>query len=101
MTTQELRELDAWIDRNLFETSKRFSSIAPTYTTSSYFAMDVLKKCLSKLPDDAHICINDLPEVWCNDNNGTQWSGQAETLELAICLFAKQLFSQTTKKETT
>jgi len=94
MTTQELRELDAWIDRNLFEND--LPEFSPHYTTDQHHAMDVLKKCAEKCLTDISIGTAGPNEwrVWAGELNGATY---APTLEVCICLFAKQLFSQTTK----
>ena len=100
MTTQELRELDKWIDLNLFEND--LPDFSPRYTTDSAFAMDVLKKCAEK----GRVCIDidPLSGLFSVFQDVRQLSiidvgivEQAETLELAIAQFAKSLFSQTTK----
>jgi len=95
MTTQELRELDAWIDRNLFEND--LPEFSPHYTTDQHHAMDVLKKCAEKHQHDIAIGTAGPTDwrVWAGELNGATY---ASSLELAICLFAKQLFSKPTTK---
>lgn len=124
MTTQELRELDAWIaehvmgwrhaktldDLGVMDSFYDHGDILIEYrkghlcpwrpTEDSADAMDVLKKCAEKLKQDISIVLYD--SKW--DVAWVDWNAEeradlarAETLELAICLFAKQLFSQTTK----
>ena len=65
----------------------------PTFTITAEYAMEVLKKCAEKCnKEDISICLR--YGAW----NVSQWTKhkieeEAETLELAICLFAKKLFS--------
>ncbi len=66
------------------------------YTTDPAAAMMVLKKCLARFDnesDDAIMIalVNGKPIVCSNE---IQQGREAETLPLAICLFAKQLFSK-------
>jgi hypothetical protein len=95
----------------------------PFYTTDPAAAMDVLKKCAEKRAEayDPHrpstydpyrpsaslvICAPccDRSQWTVVDSEEMQIFGEAETLELAICLFAKHLFTPPkpliTKRET-
>ncbi len=116
MSEQEMRELDAWIGEHLFGgTLTRTPHLAtdiymqtaqnealmmspfplPRYTSDAHAAMMVLEKCADKCS-----CI----EIWNQDTEGNSGysviasrnpemqQGTAETLPLAICLFAKKLF---------
>jgi len=127
MTTQELRELDAWIAEHVMgwadvhmrqsglvgyapceprkvrtatgdgvSTTAAFTSEVPYYTDSAD-AMDVLKKCAEKHQHDIAIGTAGPTDwrVWAGELNGATY---ASSLELAICLFAKQLFSKPTTK---
>ena len=112
MTTQELRELDCFVAKEVMGwrydnfywwhgTDILELSECPRFTTDSKYAMDVLKKCAEK--EEITIAIEKKESdrwivgfiQWGDEAIWNQKSG--ETLELAICLFAKQLFSQTTK----
>jgi len=123
MTTAELRELDVWIAKELFgwdfsEKGWCMSALqhrqmngfyygfppdsiqykgcalphrAPDYTTDPAAAMQVLEKCIAMV-EDVHI-------LWHLERRGycVCWDGVREfsdTLPLAICLFAKKLFSK-------
>lgn len=78
----------------------------PDFSVASSYAMDVLKKCADRLYEkDASIIICQHPVNDENDKSPLYWSVShdhqlsesiAQTLELAIALFAKQLFSKTT-----
>jgi len=112
MTTQELRELDAWIAEHVMGWvpgsmsglwkigPSSFRNFHPTLLAAD--AMDVLKKCAEKYGKVLTICSPCATEGW---TIGTiDWEtetvvdiSEAQSLELAICLAAKQLFSQTTK----
>lgn len=104
MTAQELRELDEWIEALVMGTRKMRESrneLCPHYTTDPADAMDVLKKCAEKKPtDSSSIRIDRLGTLWAMSAtyHADQIYCEARTLELAICLFAKQLFSQPTTK---
>ena len=114
-TDTELRELDAWIAVNVFGATAaldrgfacrdgddrhtvRFSkeagwTVCPLYTTDPAAAMSVLEKCVEK-ENDGVVC-GRLREKWCATRNG--WGGgfhEAQTLPLAICLFARELFKE-------
>lgn len=119
MSDKEMRELDAWIWQNVMLAKLVIRPADSTYpklkylrfpngdeilermwspTTDPAAAMDVLKKC----GQSAVVTITTNPSiashlgVWtCADE---QIFCTGETLELAICLFAKKLF--TTKDQT-
>ena len=145
MTTQELRELDAWIAEHVmgfkwghfgfiknglpdFEREpiyllppSRFDvhsgnanpfprdrvddwktrgsdSLIPKYTTDPAAAMSVLEKCAEK-SDGAVEVVKAIKGKWglCDGSTtkrGFQW---ADTLPIAICLFARELFKEGTK----
>lgn len=99
MKEQEMRELNAWIAFNVTKTTTCL--VKPTtsndwlvarYTTNPAAAMMVLEKCA------------EIAEIRLKKRNGGDWIvakyedisqlwATAPTLPLAICLFAKQLFS--------
>jgi hypothetical protein len=124
MTDTEKRELDAWIAVNIMKWQevkpwdinpghgqfviRHGVPVAPPPifkfepTTDPAAAMEVLKKCAAKLypSDEVQIYGNDedggyvifSPET--KDAEGFVLESDAKTLELAICLFAKKLFSK-------
>jgi len=129
MTTNELRELDAWIAENVFgahifksgrgsicarfhsNTNDEYERIIESrhpWDGQSYNptqcpmdAMDVLKKCAERRVI-IELFINVQGKWTCGTQSVEMGSYQSafsesETAELSICLFAKQLFSQTTK----
>lgn len=68
----------------------------PHYTTSPADALEVLKKCAEKCEKDCKLIGIRRAEVWtvfARDHYDRE-TAEAETIELAICLFAKQLFSK-------
>jgi len=109
MTTQEMRELDAWIAVNLFNAendqnwqeflignspawNKDGSDNCFSPTTDPAAAMEVLKKCYDQ---PLSICTCKSPDgykFWLP--NGFSIALNAPTLELAICQFAKKLFTK-------
>ncbi len=114
MTPTELRELDAWIAEHVMgwkisqagnsgkNQSGQWKSI-PIYTTDPAAALEVLKKCYEKIWSDNPIitkCQHFKIEIWNNglwvvqQSEKIETSIESETLELAICLFAKKLFSK-------
>lgn len=118
MKTDEFITLDAWIAEHVFgwkpdvanvghnhqkvrgwwkwqEGDKRFTTYLPHFSTSSGDAMHVLKKCGERT---AHIHISTFVNKWIVGSHALGNPARESTLELAICMFAKQLFSQT--KET-
>jgi hypothetical protein len=114
MNAQEMRELDDWIAENVFGSHRHqdkpyregvrtdafamweggeldclVSSFNPTANLA--LALEVLKKCTE---DDDLILMTKVPAGFrLSLKNGKHivWS---ETLELAICLFAKKLFTK-------
>jgi len=127
MTPTELRELDAWIAEHLFglkanirllgstETAIGFTTnpyfleggheieaikqycAAPNYTTDPAAAMMVLERCYEKSPQ-LSFCTCKSPygyKFWLPNNYSIALN--AETIPLAICQFAKNLFEKGTK----
>lgn len=153
MTTNELRELDAWIAEHVMELPPAFVVIkrglyyrpddkgytikmseagrytleqakerecpydepvtykpweCEHYTTDPAAAMEVLKKCGDFIKGKDHprgsgnyyirLYRPSMFNEWCvcrgNEDQSNTPYGQAETLELAICQFAKKLFSK-------
>lgn len=124
MTIEEMRELDTFCATNVMGWSECRSGMQsksdPTCdawllktkryctrfkygwrpTKDAVDAMDVLKKCAEKCQHE--LAINaPTPKLWgvgCIDwDTESTVKHEAETLELAICLFAKQLFRKETK----
>ena len=138
MTSNELCELDAWIETNIFDGQKygvkkrglwyrpdahgytdRQSEAwrlsleeakkheykrggydeqvvimpidTPRYTTDPADAMEVLKKCSTLTP---YAISNNITGFMVSDLDKKSRYGIGETLELAICLFAKKLFTK-------
>jgi hypothetical protein len=108
-TETELKELDAWIaehvmgwelwiaapDCPVYRTGDKDNPTQKWFkpTTKSSSAMMVLEKCCERLP--LHVEIGKYGENWCvsrPDQDATE-AVIAPTLPLAICLFAKALFS--------
>ena len=121
MTTKEQRELDAWIAENVMglkvKWQKTFLQIDPwiihpikngytqeicrQYTLDPAAAMEVLKKCVLRL-GDTKFTIEFAASLWFVEsydslNDSVEKTARAKTLELAICLFAKKLFTKGTK----
>ena len=116
MTTEELRELDAWIAENLFGMKHDWrnchwcQSSDPyalnnghfqRYTSDPAAAMEVLKKLSSKCEEMSGDLVISSGGIWTvGIQRYAEYGGaeeidplcEAETLELAICLFAKKLF---------
>jgi hypothetical protein len=98
MTQKELRELDAWVAENVIgwhlTDIDMTSEDYPRYTTDHAAAMEVLKKCAF----GNRITCWYSDGTWNVDNlrgyASYEHEAQAETLELAICIFAKKLFSK-------
>lgn len=100
MNEKEMRELDAWIAEHVMGLSMeeqfgnpdnpiRGTITPPNYTTNPAAAMLVLEKCLTMADElEIRLCYDCEYKVF-------DWSkaAKAETLPLAICLFAKKLFS--------
>ena len=117
MTTQELREMDAWIAEHVMgltvtvKESKTLPGIMtvgqtrggidlglPNYTTDPAAAMEVLQKCAEKIRDtelavEVYAPTRSEPSWFVLDSEGSI-SGIAPTLPLAICLFARELFKE-------
>jgi Phage ABA sandwich domain len=118
MTTTELRKLDAWIaehvmgwlrvnsnekldhpqrfnvlpDRILIGQNMGHRIIEYSPTTDPAAAMQVLEKCIT---GNTSIAINHgTTGWWVTDCDKKKNYAIAETLPLAICLFAKKLFSK-------
>jgi len=111
MNETEQRELDAWIAENVMGWDLGESKPGhgwpwfgefgfgdeqekiPHYTTDPAAAMEVLKKC----SEETYITTRRHKRCWSmSGSNGM--TIEAETLELAICLFAKKLFSKQFEK---
>lgn len=110
MTTNELREIDAWIAEHVMgaKENPRFSGSVigitkvwldtRTYETFSPteisdYAMEVLEKCIGK----GVVNLRESSNGYFIDKspaNPPYVYAEAETLPLAICLFAKKLFSK-------
>jgi len=120
MTTKQLRELDTWIAehvmgwyradgkpshwfpdgyKNEWHNPKGGMDTLPCFTTDPAAAMTVLEKCNDKLKELGHfpgaIDLWKPFELWkIQSHANSDIHAEAETLPLAICLFAKQLFSK-------
>lgn len=110
LTEKELRELDAWIAERVFgkpqiwdasnqeffqtENCKTWNP-TPFFTTDPAAALKVFEKCLARR---FHIVVLDQTLSTVKKiclKSGSEFEGeQAETLELAICLFSKKLFTK-------
>lgn len=120
MTQQELRELEAWIAENVMKW-KRVSGLAVRILDDEFFvdsngcigrfscawipttdpaaAMMVLEKCCESMAVNVEIWKAGNGEWVCrmvvgSGFNSTNQIGVANTLPLAICLFAKKLFTK-------
>ena len=93
MSEKQLRKLDAWIAEHVFGFDMAKTSVDDIehYTTDPAEAMQVLEELL--------ILHNGEPfEIWRGGSG--MWhlgKSKAETLPLAICLFAKELFAKEEK----
>jgi len=100
-------ELDKWIAENVMgwkmhphredhwirPDSNRIDEFYPT--TDSASAMEVLEKCAEKFPIEIRIGNYDEGRYFVGtDYDFDMTRGKAETLELAICLFAKKLLAK-------
>ena len=123
MTTQELRELDAWIALNVTKTlrklsdeeyaaivawceeankdphpnlelttPRRYEGSCLKYTSDPAAAMEVLEKCAKQVGNVIEIFGNN-KDGWVVSGKNDAWESDADTLPLAICLFAKKLFT--------
>lgn len=102
MNDKEMRELDMWIRKAIPELN--YSLFRPTVNSAD--AMDVLKKCHDKLDcEDIVMGRCDSMVQWCGgdwylysifreNRSAIRRRVNGETLELAICRFAKELFSR-------
>jgi len=112
MTTQEMRELDAWIAENVFGWQEFREEEYPYrmlwregeegspvwdepdyYTTDPAAAMEVLKKCADNLWLSVGFS-KQRKTFLCGGILSGENYAEAETLELAICQFAKKLFTK-------
>ncbi len=111
MTPAELRQIDAQVAAKVMGKDERFCKIEaecdskwsrnylPFYTSNKEAAMEVLEKCVKKLKgQDAYRFVAIVPSnsgwivqqgckydnLWCRT--------EAETLPLAICIFALEVF---------
>lgn len=110
MKTTELRELDAWIafhvtqkTTSLIKINESNCWLVPRYSAEGDAAMAVLEKCAEKtsvsITKDADEKFS--VEWWIAEPKGiapiegSRWHQivTAQTLPLAICLFAKKLFN--------
>lgn len=114
MNEKELRELDCWIVENVFGIQPisrdeycravvkdvyvrewvDCSNTVPHYTTDPAAAFMVYSKCVEVTTVVAHE-YNGEWTVFCMVH--PKRTGKAETLELAVCLFAKSLFKKESK----
>lgn len=99
MTEQEMRELDAWIQTHVF--NKPFEKPRPAYSTDPAAAMAVLRKCAQRAINvRISTPVEGDPGTWSASwavGTGSAVDGlaaKAETLPLAICRFAKELFKK-------
>lgn len=113
MSDSEMRELDVWLTR-LFPEHEfvqyhdgphrvnpnglglRMKTFVPFHpTTDAAAAMEVLRKCCQKGERGTEVKISLNGNQWrvLNEDDYDQ-AGRAETLETAICLFAKEVHSK-------
>lgn len=117
MTTEEMRALDAWIAEHVMNYKRghpggskeeywqpppyKFGVIpfekVPHFTTDPAAALEVLNGCIKS--NHGRIMIEDFGKdvvvgFWNSDHEHFYGEAQAKTLELAICKFAKALFSK-------
>lgn len=97
MKPEELHELDFWIANNVFPEKKLFKFSA--YTTDPAAAMMVLDKCLERYDIGDTVISKEVNQFWIRTvgSHGSRIQGEAETIPLAICLFAQNLFAITQK----
>ena len=92
MSDKEMRELDAWIAEHAMGLSCiRAATFRPT--TDYGATMEVLEKCVERLLNNVEIFGNNRDRFVVSGPNEA-FESEAATLPLAICLFAKQLFSK-------
>lgn len=85
MTPAEIKALDEWIAENIFKIVP-FSVQLPRYSTDPAASMAVLEKCINKASQITITSplINDMDWISASD----------ASVPLAICLFAKKLFTK-------
>ena len=115
-TDTELSELDAWIaghvmgievieirletfydDVRVKVDSTKPHLALPEYTTDPAAAMQVLEKCVERVPVTVFKGIRDGWQAQSYDETRADWCieiRKAATLPLAICLFARELFKE-------
>jgi hypothetical protein len=106
MRPEQLFELDRWIAERIMgywrpiETkdiwkspSNKVSMGVPHYSTSAADVMEVLKKCGEHTADLQSMYLGVVGDEWVMGHDNLQLEVAAPTLELCICLFAKQLFA--------
>lgn len=112
MSENEMRELDIWITTNImgiavtYEECKTFPGVKlptidgwkhpPQYTVERALAMEVLEKCAVRC--DIRVQEDNKEYAVLASDEADMMYSRAKTLPLAICLFAKQLFSQSAAK---
>ena len=95
MSEKQLRELDAFIAEHVFGFDMAETSVddIERYTTDPAAAMLVLEKCCDKL-EGFEITVWRGEKWHCGLRKGNTVHQKADTLPLAICLFAKELFAK-------
>lgn len=66
----------------------------PKYTTNPADAMAVLEKCCAETMQEDCVYIGKTESEWIVGHTTRNFEEVADTLPMAICLFAKQLFSK-------
>jgi len=104
MNPQEMCELDVWIAENVFKRwmlNPESLGECPRYTNRPSAALEVLKKCAEKNGWMSQVVIgttaggNYFIAVTHSEIDASfTLCTEAETLELAVCLFAKKLFGK-------
>lgn len=109
MTANEMRELDAWIAENVmgrevdltnehlinrYKDGGKSVERLPQYTLDPAAAMMVLEKCLEKTEADDLSYIGKVGDEFIVGHEPLKNETIADTLLLAICLFAKKLFEK-------
>ncbi len=92
MNAKEIDELNEWVSTNVIpECPHDRPAVDPVA------ALEVLKKCVDKIAWSNGIVVDRVPTtgIWivCQEESKEE-GGEADTLELAICQFAKALFSK-------
>jgi len=95
MSEKQLRELDAFIAEHVFGFDMAETSVddIERYTTDPAAAMMVLEKCCERT-EDGRVIVRMGGNKWIATGSNTSIYCVAETLPLAICLFAKELFAK-------